>query len=128
MRRPSRATLALPSPRVLAAFQAAYFVASGIWPIVHRTSFERLTGRKHDFWLVRTVGGLAAATGGALAIAAARGRRQQETSALALASGLVFLVADVRAARGYSRIYLGDAALQLAFAPTWIRRWRPPAR
>jgi hypothetical protein len=117
-------TPALPAPRVLAAVQAAYFLGSGIWPIAHRASFERVTGRKDDFWLVRTVGGLAAATGGSLLVAAARGRRQRETTVLALASGLVFLLADVRAARGYSLIYLGDAVLQVAFAPTWLRRWR----
>jgi hypothetical protein len=114
----------MPRPRVVAAVQAAYFLGSGIWPLVHRTSFERVTGRKHDFWLVQTVGGLAAATGGSLAVAAARGRREPETTVLALANGLVFLVADVRAARGYSRIYLADAVLQLLFASTWVRRWR----
>ena len=114
----------MPAPRVLAAVQAAYYLASGIWPIVHRASFELVTGKKHDFWLVRTVGGLAVASGASLAVSAARGKRQRETTVLALASGLVFVVADVRAAQGYSRLYLGDALLQIAFAPTWIRRWR----
>ena len=55
-----------PSPRALAAIQAAYLVSSGVWPILHRRSFERVTGRKQDFWLVRTVGGLAAASGASL--------------------------------------------------------------
>jgi hypothetical protein len=41
---------------MLAAIQAAYLVSGGVWPI-HRRSFERVTGRKHDFWLVRTVDG-----------------------------------------------------------------------
>jgi hypothetical protein len=113
----------LASPRLLAAVQAAYLMGSGMWPILHRRSFERVTGRKHDFWLVRTVGGLAAATGGSLAIAALRGTRSRETTVLALASGIVFAVADIRAARSYSRVYLGDVLLQAAFAPTWFRPW-----
>ena len=112
-----------PSPRALAAIQAAYLVASGVWPILHRRSFERVTGRKHDFWLVRTVGGLAAASGVSLGFAAASGRKHRETSLLALGTGVVFVGADLRAARSHSRIYLGDALLQLAFAPTWLRSW-----
>lgn len=112
-----------PSPRALAAIQAAYLVSSGVWPILHRRSFERVTGRKQDFWLVRTVGGLAAASGASLGFAAASGRKHRETSLLALATGLVFGAADLRAARSHSRIYLADALLQLAFAPTWLRSW-----
>ncbi|HEU5207659.1 MAG TPA: hypothetical protein VFT94_08640 [Gaiellaceae bacterium] len=78
------------SPRLQAAVQAAYLMGSGMWPILHRRSFELVTGRKHDF---------------------------------ALASGIVFAIADVRAARGYSRVYLGDVLRQAVFAPTWLRPW-----
>ena len=102
---------------------SAYLVSSGVWPILHRRSFERVTGRKHDFWLVRTVGGLAVAAGASLGLAAVSGRNHRETSVLALATGLVFGVADLRAARTHSRIYLGDALMQLVFAPTWLRSW-----
>jgi hypothetical protein len=113
----------MPSPRARAGAQAAYLVASGVWPILHRRSFERVTGRKHDFWLVRTVGGLAAATGLSLGVAAIEGKRRREAAILALTSGLVFAVADLRAARTHSRIYLADTLLQVAFAPTWARPW-----
>ena len=103
--------------------QAAYLVATGAWPLLDRLSFEAVTGRKHDFWLVRTVGGLAVATGVSLGIAVLRGHKERETAALALASGLVFTAADLRASRTHSRLYLADTALQLAFAPAWIGRW-----
>ena len=36
--------------------QAAYYTLTGIWPIVHRRSFEAVTGRKTDYWLVQMVG------------------------------------------------------------------------
>jgi hypothetical protein len=111
------------SPRVLAGFQAGYLVASGAWPLVHRDSFEAVTGKKQDFWLVQTVGGLAIATGLSLGLAVLRGTRSPETVTSALASGLVFALADLRAARTESRLYLGDAVLQLAFVTSWLRRW-----
>jgi hypothetical protein len=117
-----------PSPRALAGVHAAYLLASGIWPLVHRRSFERVVGPKEDFWLARTVGGLAAATGASLGLAALRGRRRPETVVLALASGAVFGAADVRAARTESRIYLGDTLLQLAFAPAWLADWNQKPR
>ena len=66
----------LPSPRAIAGIEAAYFIGTGVWPLVHRASFERLTGEKTDFWLVRTVGGLAAAAGLAKGVAAARGSNE----------------------------------------------------
>jgi hypothetical protein len=109
--------------RKLAGAQAAYFLVTGVWPLVHRRSFELVTGPKEDFWLVRTVGGLAAATGVALGIAVVRGERTRETSALALATGVVFVAADVRAAKTESRSYVGDVVLQVAFTPAWFAAW-----
>jgi hypothetical protein len=88
-----------------------------------RASFELVTGEKRDFWLVRTVGGLAAAAGLAMGVTVARGSKTPETTVLALATGLVFALADVRAARTESRIYLADALLQAAFAPAWLASW-----
>jgi hypothetical protein len=114
----------IPPARILAGVHAGYLIATGVWPFVHRRSFEAVTGPKREFWLVRTVGGLAAATGSTLALAALTGRRRPETVLLALASGLVFVGADVRAARTESRLYLGDSLLQLSFAPAWLLSWK----
>jgi hypothetical protein len=111
------------SPRAIAGLEAAYFIATGVWPLLHRGSFERVTGEKWDFWLVRTVGGLAAAAGLVMGVAVARGSKPPETAVLALATGSVFALADVRAARTQSRIYLADALLQAAFAPAWLASW-----
>lgn len=113
----------IPAPRLLAGCHAGYLVATGVWPLLHRRSFEAVTGPKEDFWLVRTVGGLAAATGASLGAAVVRGRRRPETVVLALTSGLVFLAADLRAARTESWTYLGDVVAQLAFATAWLLRW-----
>jgi hypothetical protein len=111
------------SRRAIAGCHAGYLIASGAWPLFHRDSFEAVTGKKQDFWLVRTVGGLAIATGLSLGVAVARGTRNPETVISALASALVFALADVHAARTQSRVYLGDTVFQLALASSWLRRW-----
>src|SRR4051812_47162991 len=54
------------SHRSLARLQAAYYVATGVWPIAHMKSFEAVTGPKVDHWLVRTFGALVTAAGAAL--------------------------------------------------------------
>jgi hypothetical protein len=107
--------------KMVVVAHAVYLVATGIWPLVHRRSFERVTGPKTDFWLVRTVGGLAAATGLSLGCALAARRTTTETRVLALASASVFGIADVYAARKISRVYLGDLLLQPVFAAAWLR-------
>lgn len=116
-----------PPPRALAAAHAGYLIATGVWPLLHRRSFERVTGEKTEFWLVRTVGGLAAAVGLALAVSVAKGSKTAEAATLALATGVAFGAADVRAARSESAVYLGDLVLQLAFAPAWLSRWNEAA-
>lgn len=42
--------------RTLAIIHAAYFVLTGLWPILNIRSFLRVTGPKSDLWLVKTWG------------------------------------------------------------------------
>ena len=53
--------------RRVAGFHAAYYVGTGLWPLLHRSTFERVTGRKTDFWLAQTVGVTVLAIGAGLA-------------------------------------------------------------
>jgi hypothetical protein len=103
----------LPSPRAVASIEAAYLIGTGVWPLLHRASFERLTGEKREFWLAANVDGSAAAAGLAMGVAVARGSKPPETTVLALATGLVFALADVRAACTESR---RDAVLRSGVA------------
>lgn len=109
--------------RRLAGVQAGYYVLTGAWSILHRRSFERVTGPKREYWLVRTVGALAIAIGAALGTAVA-GERRREGAALAVGSGLAFIASDLQAARSSSRVYLGDALVHLAFLRAWLRPWK----
>jgi hypothetical protein len=72
-----------------------------------------VTGRKTDYWLVRTVGLLAAVIGGALLVGTRHDRPSPETKILGVATGASFTALDlVYVVRGrVGPIYLGDAAV-----------------
>ncbi len=103
-----------------AILQGVYYVATGALPLLSRRTFERLTGRKRDWWLVQMVGLLAMSIGAAL-IAGAINRRDEEElavdqRALAVFSALSFAAIDVAYAvpGRISRIYLLDAVVEAA--------------
>lgn len=97
---------------------AIYYGLTGAWPIVHMASFEAVTGPKVDRWLVKMVGALALANGGALAFGLGRTEVSRETIALGMFSATAFAAIDVvYAARGRIRtVYLADAAVEIAVA------------
>jgi hypothetical protein len=99
---------------------APYLVATGVWSLAHRRSFERVTGPKEDYWLVQTVGALAIAIGASLGVADRRRVHEPETIVLGVASCIAFGLASVRASQTESRIYLGDALLEIAFLAAWL--------
>jgi hypothetical protein len=101
--------------RVVAA-QAAYYAATGVWPIFHLRSFEAVTGPKVDDWLVHMVGLLAAAIGASLGTAVLRGETQAAAvGTLAMTSAFAFAAIDLwyGLSGRISPIYLGDAAVQV---------------
>lgn len=95
--------------------QAGYYVLTGAWPLLSRRTFEGMTGRKRDWWLVQMVGLLACANGFAISIGAKREPVSRETIALSVLSALSFGAIDtVHALKGrISKIYLCDAALEV---------------
>ncbi len=110
--------------RTLATLHGSYYLVTGLWPLVSMRSFEWVTGRKTDRWLVRMVGLLAAVIG--LAILRGRDEPDQEAT-LPVGSALAFTAVDVvYTANGTIRpIYLGDAAVELVLVAAWLARPRP---
>jgi hypothetical protein len=107
--------------RRAATLQSGYYIASGIWPILSRPTFEAVTGPKTDYWLVRAVGALATAIGVTLGVAASRNRVSEELAVLGIGSALGFAAVDgfyVTAGR-ISRVYLVDAVLECVIAAEW---------
>jgi hypothetical protein len=100
--------------RPLLIAQGVYYLVSGVWPLIHRRSFEAVTGRKTDFWLVRTVGSLVAVVGAVLAIGARHDEPPAEIPLLAVGTALSLGAVDtVYAAKGrIARIYLADALIE----------------
>jgi hypothetical protein len=108
--------------RHVAALHAAYYLGTGLWPLLHRPSFERVTGAKVDFWLVQTVGVTVAAIGMGLAQAASRPRPlspELRTVAVASAAGLAIVDVYFVARRRISPVYLFDAAAEAALIAAW---------
>jgi hypothetical protein len=108
--------------RHVASLQGAFYVGTGVWPLLHRESFERLTGPKVDFWLAQTVGVTVAAIGAGLAHAASRRRavpRELRTVAMTSAAGLTLIDLIFVARRRISPIYLLDAAAETALLAAW---------
>ena len=112
--------------RSLALTQAAYYAGTGIWPLVHIHSFERITGAKLEHWLVRTVGALVTVVGVSLALGARDDPGRPETVALGAGSAAALGAVDFVyvAKRRISPVYLVDGLAQVGLLAAWIRRAR----
>jgi hypothetical protein len=116
--------------RVAAIGQGAFWLAAGLWPLVSYRSFEAVTGRKEDDWLVKTIGGLIAVVGATLLAAGRRGRVTREIRLLGAASAAALTVADVVFVRRkrISRVYLLDVAAEAPFLAAWAVSTRRAGR
>lgn len=109
--------------------QGAYYLVSGLWAVVDRRGFEGVTGRKKDYWLVRTVGLLAGTIGFSLLAGTRGGRPSSETTMLGVTAGASFTAVDLVyvARRRISPVYLGDAAVHALLAAFALRASRESA-
>jgi hypothetical protein len=119
-------TIARGSKMDIAALHGLYFLATGVWPLLSRRSFERVSGPKADFWLAQTVGILVAGVGSTILQAKRHGRITPEIELLGIASAAGLGLVDLAfVARGrISRVYLLDALAEAALVAGWVRRDR----
>ncbi len=105
----------------LSLLQGGFYVATGLWPIVHLRSFEAVTGPKLEGWLVKTVGALVTVIGGTLLASGLRGRVSPETRLLGAGSAVAFTAVDTvyTAKRRISPVYLLDAVAETALLAGW---------
>jgi hypothetical protein len=101
--------------------QGVYYLASGVWPLIHMRSFLIVTGPKKDLWLVKTVGILITVIGATLTVAGARQETTLEIFILAVGSQLALAAVDVVyvAKKVIAKIYLLDAIVEAAFFALW---------
>lgn len=111
------------SRRAVLQVQAAYYIATGMWPLFNRRAFEAVTGPKTDWWLVQMVGLLAATIGATLAVGSRKERPALAIRTLAVLSALSFAGIDiVHSLRGrISKIYLADAVAEAALIVALLR-------
>lgn len=110
-----------PCSQKLALLQGTFYVATGLWPILHMRSFERVTGPKTDRWLVKTLGALVGAVGGVLLHSGLRKAPSTDLAAAAAGNAAALAAADViYVARGrIPAVYLLDAAVELGLVLGW---------
>lgn len=106
----------------LSLLQGVYFVAGGVWPLLHMNSFLALTGQKTDLWLVKTVGMLLAVMGISLVLSGMRANVSPEIRWLAAGGALALAAVEVVyvLTATISPVYLLDALVELGFVSLWI--------
>jgi hypothetical protein len=115
----------------VARAHGAFNVASGLWPLLHMRSFERVLGPKADRWLVQTVAGMLVAIGAAQL--STRSSRDSLAQARRVGEGTAATLAaiDLRYAPNgrISMVYLVDAALEVGWLLAWqLADGRSPRR
>lgn len=105
----------------LAVAQGAFYLATGVWPLLHMRSFEAVTGEKTDDWLVRTVGALLTVSGTVMMMAGLRRRVTPEIALLAAGSAGALTAIDViyTARRVIRPVYLADAVVEVGLIGAW---------
>ena len=103
------------SQKTLLRVQAAYYIGTGIWPLLSMRLFEAVTGKKTDRWLVQTVGLLVTCIGLSIALETRRKRAVPAILTLAVTSALSLSAIEVvhTARRRISPIYLADAIAEV---------------
>lgn len=106
----------------LSLMQGSYYLATGLWPLLHIRSFEAVTGPKTEHWLVKTVGVLVSMIGAVLLLAAIRQGFDLEVVALALGSAIGLTAIDIWYVirKVIAPIYLVDAVAESALVALWI--------
>ncbi len=109
----------------LALGQSAFYVITGVWPILHIGSFQKVTGPKTDLWLVKTAGTLITVVGGVIGLAGYRRRVSPEIGLLAVgcAAGLAAIDMVYVAKKRISPIYLLDALAEGGLIALWVLVW-----
>jgi len=105
-----------------AIVQGIYFTVTGIWPIISIGTFQMVTGRKTDLWLVRTVGITVAAIGAGLICAGLTGELCSAVfvTAIGSAAGLAGIDLTYTLKRVIAPVYLLDAVVEIMLILWWL--------
>jgi NAD(P)-dependent dehydrogenase (short-subunit alcohol dehydrogenase family) len=101
--------------------QGAYYLITGLLPIVSMRSFEKTLGERQEDWLMKTHSAVMAALGGILIWAGLRKSKSPEIPAMGAAAAATLAVPETyyMARKRIQRNFLLDVAPQLAFIGLW---------
>jgi hypothetical protein len=104
----------------------AYFVPTSLWAMFGIESFQKVTGRKTDVWLVKTVTLLVLVIGVTIGAAGVRKRITPEVAGLAIGSSAALAAIDVTYVGGgrISRVYLLDGLANAILIVGWVLTWK----
>jgi hypothetical protein len=102
--------------RAVTILQSYYYIFTGLWPVFHMASFEKITGKKTDKWLVKQVGLLAAVIGLALLFA-----KYADKRIIAMPAAIAFTLIDFyyTFVKRIPKVYIGDGLIQIIFLCAW---------
>jgi hypothetical protein len=106
----------------VALFQGFYYMVTGIWPVLHISSFMVVTGPKDELWLVRTIGILIFITGAGIFTAGIRREVTVPVIVIAAGAAVGFIAVDIVYVwlGTISGIYLLDAVAQFILLVIWV--------
>lgn len=106
--------------------QGAYFLVTGVWPLLHIESFITVSGPKTDLWLVKTVGSLITVIAIVILTASFKKNISSEIMLLGIGSALTLAFIDVYYALNdtVSKAYLWDALAESIIIIFWVIAWR----
>lgn len=113
--------------RSFALLSGVMYLLSGLWPVLHMRSFEAVSGRKTDKWLVKTVGLLLAGVGLTQILSSQLRRPSMEVAVLSTLVPAALAGIDVWyvSRRRISWVYALDAAMELVIAARWLQEIFP---
>lgn len=97
-------------------FQGIYYFFTALWPVVHIDSFEKLTGKKRNHWLVYTVALLLIVSSVVFLFSGLKsGPVPVETIILSVGNALALTVIDIVFVlkNTIRKIYLLDASVEM---------------
>jgi hypothetical protein len=105
----------------MAIVQGIYFLITGAWSLVHIGSFQKVTGRKTDLWLVKAIGSLIMSIGLGLIYSGITYELSPGLIIIAMASSYCLLIIDLAYVlkRVISPVYLGDAVVEFGLVAGW---------
>jgi hypothetical protein len=108
--------------RTLAIGQGLFYTITGFYPLFSRETFEKVTGPKHDFWLVNTVGVVIGSIGLTMISAGYNRRITPEIRGIGMgtAAGLTAIDIVYVSKKRISPVYLLDAAAETFLIFSWL--------